>query len=437
MDGGVCSAAMRILHISTRLIIGGSQENTILSCVGHALNVTGRGPHEVHLAFGPIYGPEGSMLPRVEAFNREHVGTPIRTHVLPSMVREVSPLRDGRAIGEVAELVKAIEPDVVHTHSSKAGVVGRTAAWAAFGRGRSAGEHTAKPGVVVHTVHGPPFMPVEGSVVSRLKTRAKNRAYTAAERFAAKRCDRIYAVADAMTETFVSRNIGDAGMYETVRSGMETEAFLDALPAEERARRRGELGFGLGFGADDVVIGTVSRLAEHKGHDEILDAAAALVAEGRRVKLLWVGDGWWRERLERRARDLGLGECLVVTGMVAPSDVAGYLKLMDCLVHASAREGLPRVVPQALLSGVPVIATDADGTREIVEDGVTGWLVPVGDAGAIAGALRESMDDRERAARLAAEGRERARRMFDWEVMVEQLEASYASLLEQVRGGAS
>src|SRR6185369_7804796 len=114
---------MRILHISTRLILGGSQENTVLSCEGQA-----RLGHEVHLAFGPIYGPEGSLLERVQKFRTED-GRGITTHVVPHLVREVRPVADRRCERELGDLISRLQPRIVHTHSSKAGILGRAAAW--------------------------------------------------------------------------------------------------------------------------------------------------------------------------------------------------------------------------------------------------------------------------------------------------------------------
>src|SRR6185369_4298549 len=114
---------MRILHISTRLILGGSQENTVLSCEGQS-----RQGHDVHLAFGPIYGPEGSLLDRVEKF-RTADGRGITTHIVPNMVRQIAPIKDRRCYHELGRLIRGLRPDIVHTHSSKAGIIGRAAAW--------------------------------------------------------------------------------------------------------------------------------------------------------------------------------------------------------------------------------------------------------------------------------------------------------------------
>ncbi len=409
---------MRILHISTRLILGGSQENTILSCEGQA-----RLGHDVHLAFGPIYGPEGSMLSRVETFNA--VGPHrITTHLVPDLVRQVSPLRDRRALKQLRTLILTLRPDVVHTHSSKAGILGRLAACKQPDRPR-----------IIHTIHGPPFMPVEGGALSRLKTRLTNHAYTLAERRAAKRCDRIVSVADAMTAQFLARNIGRPEQYATIRSGMETDSFLMAQPGETRPQVRARLG----LSEADFVVGTVARLAQHKGHDDLLDALSNDLNANPRWKLLWVGDGWWRERLLHKARALGLGvrevdrenatqsaaSQLILTGLVPPDSIPGLVRCMDVLAHPSYREGLPRTVPQALLAGVCPVAYDVDGTGEICRDMQTGRLVPPGDLGALREAVAWCHANPGERRALAERGREQCRTAFSTQTMIAALERVY------------
>ncbi|MDX9912254.1 MAG: glycosyltransferase [Phycisphaerales bacterium] len=479
---------MRILHISTRLILGGSQENTILSCEGQA-----RLGHEVHLAFGPIYGPEGSLRARVEAFNtrcgageervrpvgghgpvREagSVCAPIVMHEVKDLVREVSPLKDWRCTGALRRLIEEIGADVVHTHSSKAGILGRSAAWSARAKSRNEpGRSSGRPGVV-HTIHGPPFMPIDGGLVARAKTWALNRAYTLAERRAAKRCDMIVSVADAMTREFLGRGIGREPQYVTVRSGMETGPFLHAARGAGREEVRASLGVAHDPGAA-FVVGTVARLAQHKGHDDVLDALGEELLARRGLVLLWVGDGWWRERLVARARGMGLivremdqGDSsaqsstreasagssprlaesrenvsardsdppqVIVTGLVPPERIPGLMRAMDVLVHPSYREGLPRTVPQALLAGTPVVASDVDGTREACidptisgEDGATGLLFPVGDATRLREAVVWMHEHPLERAAMAEHGRRMCAREYDAELMVARLEAVYA-----------
>lgn len=402
---------MRILHISTRLILGGSQENTVLSCEGQASL-----GHDVHLAFGPIYGPEGSLLDRVQSF-RTSDGRGITTHVVPHLEREIMPRTDWLGYGELCRLIRELKPDIVHTHSSKAGILGRGAAWREL-RGRSGGRWG-----VVHTIHGPPF--------HKYQSAFKNALYVACERWAARRCHLIVSVADAMTSQYLARGIGRPEQYVTVYSGMETESFLNPEPGETREEVRARLGLAPG----DFVIGTVARLAELKGHDDILEALGEQLKANRNWKLLWVGDGWWRERLMARVTEMGLKDSVIVTGLVPPTGrggVPGYMRAMDLLVHPSYREGLPRTVPQALLCGTPVVAYDVDGTSEVVggeEGSETGLLVDAGDIEGLEYAVRWMADHPRERAESARRGRDLCRERFSAARMVADLEKVYERAL--------
>lgn len=421
---------MRILHVSTRLILGGSQENTLLSCEGQA-----RLGHEVHLAFGPIYGPEGSLLERAAAF-RTPDRRAITTHVVASLVREINPIKDSRARGELFDLIARTKPDIVHTHSSKAGIIGRAAAWKTLARGHPCG--------VVHTIHGPPFMPIEGGPVARAKTRLLNHAYTLAERYAARRCHLIVSVADAMTRQFLERGIGTPEQYITVRSGMETAPYLEPAPGQDRASIRAALG----LGEHDFVVGTVARLAQHKGHEDLLHALHADLKANPLWKLLWVGDGWLRDSLVHRARaDLGLRVAeldrpdrahepspqILITGLVPPERVAGLVRAMDVLAHPSTREGLPRTVPQALLAGVCPVAYDVDGTGEACIDMQTGRLVAPNDIAKLGEAIRWCAANPQDRQALAQRGRDLCRYAFSDTTMVAELEKVYARALAMAR----
>lgn len=415
---------MRILHISTRLILGGSQENTVLSCEEQV-----RRGHEVHLAFGPIYGPEGSMLDRIHRFHASQTGdSKIGLHHVQNLVREVNPLKDWRAVGEVERLIEKINPDVVHTHSSKAGIVGRRAAWNV--KQRNGGRPR-----VVHTIHGPPFMPVEGSWLRQRRTRMVNWLYTLAERDAARRCDAIVSVADAMTEQFLARGIGSPTLYTTVRSGVEVERYADLAADRSAIRRR----LGVDGSEQGVVIGTVARLAEHKGHDDLLDVLSDLLKTHPKWRMVWVGDGWWRERLVRRAQQekklvvcqLDRGEQatpatqLILTGLVSPEAVPVWMSSMDVLVHPSMREGLPRTVVQALLAGACPVAYDVDGTREVCIDGETGRLIAAGDVAGLREAVKELAENGEKRKDLASRGRALVVGEFSVAAMCDGLERVY------------
>jgi glycosyltransferase involved in cell wall biosynthesis len=440
-----------ILHISTRLILGGSQENTVLSCEGQA-----RLGHTVHLAFGPIYGPEGSLLDRVRAFNErcaagtERVGdvgeacsvrprgepvTPISIHTVPDLIREVNPVRDARCLTQLRQLIRDLDPDVVHTHSSKAGILGRIAGTREARRRARSASHapSAKPRpFIVHTIHGPPFMPIEGPPARRTKVRVNNLIYTLAERHAAKRCDVICSVADAMTRDFLARKIGTPDQYATVYSGMETRTYLEPKPIDALPQTRDAIRAALGLSPTDFVIGTVARLAEHKGHDDILDAIGQDLATHPTWKLLWVGDGWWRDRLLARVASLGLADRVITTGLVPSERVPSLMRAMDLLVHPSYREGLPRTIPQALLCATPVVATDVDGTSEVCLDPArvgdahaTGLLVPLGDHAKLRDAIQWMATHPAERARMAETGRALCAERFSTERMIAHLERIY------------
>jgi glycosyltransferase involved in cell wall biosynthesis len=423
---------MRIVHVSTRLILGGSQENTVLSCEGQA-----RLGHEVHLVHGPIYGPEGNLQARVDAFDAQakREGRPgITRHEVATLVRDVSPVKDWTCRRDLRRLFERLRPDIVHTHSSKAGVLGRLAAW----------ESRPRP-AIVHTIHGPPFMPLEGSIATRLKTQAANAVYTLAERKAARACHVIVSVAEAMTRQFLERRIGRPEQFVTVRSGMELEAYLTPHAGETR----GEVRTRLGLHAEDFVIGTVARLAQHKGHEDLVAGLSSELRTRPGWKMLWVGDGWWRERLVAKCRHAGLAVCsleteslervrgaqVVLTGLVPPERIAGLMRAMDVLVHPSAREGLPRTVPQALAAGTAVVASDADGTPEVCVDGQTGKLVRVGDAEGYRRAVVWMAEHEDERRAMAQRGQQRVVEEFSAQTMVDRLEVVYARALD-LRGGA-
>ena len=387
------SRPLRILHISTRLILGGSQENTILSCIGAA----DRG-HRVGLAYGPIYGPEGSLLQRALGDGR------IETFEVPSLVRRIAPLKDLRAYWQMRRLIRRWRPDVVHTHSSKAGILGRGAAWA-----------EGVP-VVVHTIHGLPFHQWQPSLV--------NAVYVLSERWAARRSHAIVSVADAMTRQALERGVGEPAQYRTIRSGMEVEPFLasDSTRAAMRAR--------FGFGEGDVVAVTLARLAKLKGHDDLLDALEGPLRAGP-LRLLWVGNGWWTKRLKARVAKMGLEGRVTFAGLVPPAEVPAHLAAADLCIHPSYREGLPRAVVQAMLCGKPVVAYDIDGTREVVVDGVTGRLLKAGDRAALEAAVAGLVGDAAARQRMGAAARDSVRTPYDWRVMCDQLDALYREIHER------
>ena len=409
---------MRILHIITRLIVGGAQENTLLTCEG----LRRRG-HEVILLPGPRPGPEGTLMARARAGG-------YKVMLSPHLVRMPHPWHDPLAYWEIKRICRELQPDIVHTHSSKAGILGRAAAWRVKSQNvkrQTPNDHGQARGtpVVVHTIHGLPFHPYQNAVARHL--------WIALERYAARRCDAILCVADAMTRQARAAGVGaerGPDFFTTVYSAMETEPFLN--PPVARAEIRAELG----IPPDAYVFGTIARLQPLKGHDDLLAHAATLFENVPDAHLLWIGDGIFRPRFEALLREKGWQNRVTLTGLVPPTEVPRLLPAMDALVHPSYREGLARALPQALLAGIPVISYDCDGAAEVCLDPAThptdstGLLVKTGDASALCDAMVRLAADRSAAQAMGGRGRELCRTRFAADTMVTQIEALYRRLVQ-------
>jgi glycosyltransferase involved in cell wall biosynthesis len=178
----------------------------------------------------------------------------------------------------------------------------------------------------------------------------------------------------------------------------------------------------------DFVIGKIARLFELKGHDDVFAIAPELVRRVPRAKFLFVGDGPWRQRFEEMARTAGLADRFVFSGLVPPAEVSRLVGLMDCLIHLSRREGLPRALPQAMAAGKPVVAYDCDGAGEVCRDGETGFLIQPDDHATLLNRLATLANELELRVRLGTTGREFVRDRFTVERLVEEQHALYLRL---------
>ena len=386
---------MRIAHLITRMIVGGAQENTLFNCED-LIRLHG---DEVLLVTGPAIGPEGDLLKQ----GREGE---LPTRIVPSLRRAIDPWRDTSSYFALKRVLRDFQPDVVHTHSAKAGFLGRLAAW------------SLRVPAIVHTVHGAPFHQYQNAAARTLFRRC--------ERYAASRCHALISVADAMTDLLVKANVAPREQFTTIYSGMDVEPFLKA--DEHRASMREQLG----FGPEHVVVGKIARLFHLKGHADVVRAAAQVVKAQPQVRFLLVGDGILREALQAQIDAAGVREHFRFTGLVPPSDIPRYIGAMDFLVHASLREGLARALPQALIAGKPVVSYDVDGAREVAIPGETGFLAPpdwknlVQPLITLAGnpVLRQQ---------LGQEGRRRFTDQFRHEVMTDRIRELYERVLSRHR----
>ncbi|MBI3840244.1 MAG: glycosyltransferase family 4 protein [Planctomycetia bacterium] len=389
---------MRIAHLITRLILGGAQENTVLSCED-LLRDHG---DDVLLITGPPLGPEGSLMERVQR-NR------VPVQVLSALRREIHPLRDPQSYLHIKRAIRQFRPDVVHTHSAKAGLLGRMAA------------HALRVPAIVHTVHGAPFHPYQSTGAQAV--------FRWCERYAAARCDALVSVADAMTDLLVAAQVAPREKFTTVYSGMEVEPFLQANQHRARVRQQ------LGYDDQHVVVGKIARLFHLKGHEYVVSAAEQVIAAHPNVRFLFVGDGLLAEPIRDQVRRAGLERCFQFVGLVPSEQIPELISAMDIVVHTSLREGLARVLPQALIAGKPVISYDIDGAREVVIPDETGILLPPKSIDSLAEGIRRLAADPALRDRFGTQGRQRFTERFRHEHMTRQLRALYQRLLAEKRPG--
>lgn len=386
---------MHVVHHITRLIIGGAQENTLLT-VEDQHNLFG---DRVTLITGPGLGPEGSLEERAR-----QGGLDLR--ILDASRRAIHPWRDWQTYRQLLSLLREIKPDLLHTHSSKAGIIGRAAA--------------AKLGLpCVHTIHGAAFHVGQSALAFNL--------YRWLERRAAPATDKFISVCDAMTDQYVQAGIAAREKFVTVYSGFDVEPFLHPPrpPLEVRAE--------LGLKPEDIVIGKVARLFPLKGHEFLIRAAKPVVDLCPNVRFLLVGDGILRPQFEAELTAAGIRDRFVFAGLVPPGQVPELIHAMDIVVHTSVWEGLARVLPQGLIAGKPVVSYDIDGAREVVIPGQTGFLLPPRSIDALSAALCELANDADLRRRLGETGRARFTEQFRHQSMTRQIRDVYANVLENRR----
>ena len=373
------------------MIVGGAQENTLLTIKGHL-----KKGHQVTLVTGPDEGREGKLL--------QFTGIPdFPVVMMPELCRELAPWRDLCAFVKLVRLFRRNRYDVVHTHSSKAGIIGRLAA-----------RFCGIP-VIVHTVHGQAFTPYEKAW--------RNFIYILSEKIAAKCCHKIYAVARAMIDQCVKAKIAPEKKYMVVYSGMDTDSF-DRAEADPVLRESLQIPPGV------KVIATLARLFPQKGYEFIPDAFALAVRKMPDLHLLIIGDGIMRESIAAKFAELGVADKVSFAGLVAPAQIPSYLALSDMLWHLSLREGLPRAAVQALASGKPVIGFRLDGTPEVVIDNVTGFCFEPGDNAGVADAAVKILSDPGLCRQMGANGKKLVLENFHWQKMADILEKEYLQLFE-------
>lgn len=388
------SRPIRVLHVITRFIVGGAQEAVLYLAIGQQ-----RKPgYDVTILAGVDGGAEGDLHDAAREAG-------IRLVLLPTMVRPIRPLLDIRAFLWMVAFMRRERFDIVHTHSSKAGILGRPAA------------RVAGVPIVVHTLHSLVFHEYENPW--------KNRIYIALKRLVAPLTDSLISVSEATALGARRAGIGQPQQHVTIFTGFDIGPFAEidrTLDVREAKRRAG-------LDPEGPVVGKIARLSPLKGHREFLAVAKRVAEIEPRTQFLLVGDGSLRNELEVQFRDAGLADRTRFAGLVPPERVPELIQAMDVVVHTSLREGLARVLPQASAVGKPVVTFALDGAPEAIEDQVSGYLVPALDTGQLADRVVELLRDPERRTAFGEAGRAYAVENFNVERMVTKIDAVYERLL--------
>lgn len=382
---------IKVLHIITRLDAGGSSTSVIETA---ARLDTAR--YEIVVISGRTYDPRGDI--QSELKHRD-----IHCIFIDDLRRDIQPWSDLKAFFKLYSLIRRGHFDIVHTHSSKAGILGRWAAW------------FARTNIIVHTPHGHVFYGYFNKFLTNIFIRI--------ERFTALITDKIITLTDIGKQDHVRFTIAGPGKFVTIYSGIDIEKF------KRTARDFSKNRTALNVPPDGYIFGTVARLDPIKGVEYLIEAMAEVVACCPQARLLIIGDGTQRVFLEEQCRRLNLSGHVIFKGH--QKDVLMYLHMMDAFVLASLNEGMGRVILEAMACGKPVVATRTGGIPELVEDGRQGYLVAVKDAWGLAQGMLKLIQQPQEAKRLGENAAKKVTGHFSLTKMVEDIDHLYAELLDE------
>lgn len=378
-------AGKSILHIITRLDRGGSAE--IVLDLARILRDRGA---RVDIGVGVTDDPQEDLAAYAAR-------TGVGLHHIPGLVRNISPLKDLTAFWNTFSLIRRLKPDIVHTHTSKAGIIGRFAA-------RLAGVSR-----IVHTPHGHIFYGYYGAFVTAV--------FVLLERLAALVSRKITILTEQGLRDHVAKKIGPESLFTVIPSGVDIEHYSSG----DGMKIRRELGCG-----DTPLVGWAGRLAPVKDCCTFIRAAALVHADFPEVTFVVAGNGEEFLMLKGLRDKAGLHDCLVFLG--DRTDIPDIMASLDVFVLSSVNEGFGRVLVEAMAAGAAVVSTGVGGTVDVVEDNVSGILVPPSDPQSLADAVGMLLGNRNLRERLIASGRERAKH-YDIRITVNSFEAVYEELL--------
>lgn len=382
----------KIVHIVTRLDFGGAQQNTL-----HTVSNLDPERFEAVLFAGP-----GGYLDK----HASELESTIKVRFVEDLVRDISPLRDLIAFFELTRLLREEKPVVVHTHSSKAGILGRFAA------------ALAGVPIVLHTFHGFGFHDRQNPIIKAV--------YVFLERLAARFSTRLIFVSNANIDYAAKHGLVDPKNAILIRSGVS----LAGLPAPIRDIK--EKRASVGIRRDPVLILSVGNLKPQKNPQDFLEVAAQVVAKNKRVSFVFVGDGPARAKLEARAIMKGLSRNVRFLGW--REDVRELLAASDVFLMTSLWEGLPRALVEAMKSGIPPACYAVDGVKDLIRDGLNGFACTPGDTKELADRVLKLVEDKALRVRLGKSAVDAITEEFDIDFMVRRQEILLDELLTNCAG---
>lgn len=394
--GNTQAPPLKVLHVITHLALGGATKNVLALC---------RLSDPARVRPAVLCGATSTKEATLDG-TEDSLG--ITVHTLPSLRQPIQPVADGLAYRDLIAWLRREAWDVVHTHGSKAGILGRLAASAA-----------GVP-VIVHTVHGWGHHERQRRLARGL--------YVALERRAARVSDRLIVVAGVNREQGLADGIGTPGQYATIRGGIDISRFRD-ISVDRRAVRAS-----LGIPEKAPVVGTVSRLAKQKAPGDFVRMAASIHALWPDAHFVFVGGGPLEEEIGAQVRAAGLETVVHLLGY--RDDIPQLLRAFDVFVLNSLWEGLPAVFAQAMCARLPVVATDVGGAREAVLEDENGLLVPAGDPDSQAAAVMRLLGDPPRRRAMGRRGLEIVDPLFSERDMTRRVEALYWECMAAKRGSS-
>lgn len=384
---------IRILRVIARLNMGGPALHVAYLSAG--LRTRGYG---TTLVAGSLARGEESM-----AFVAQDLGVPVIR--LNALKRDISPLRDAMSVIRLANLIRVQRPHILHTHTAKAGAIGRLAALLAG---------DARPPIIVHTYHG--------HVLRGYFDPLRAAAFRQIERWLGRVSTVLIAVSPQVRDDLVRLGVAPPHKFAVVRLGIRLD---QRIPSESNGRA--ETRRLMGIPDERFIVGWIGRMTGIKRTDDVLLALRKLRERGVDASLCMVGDGPERDHVERKARELGIVRHTLFLGY--QEDVAQYFAAFDAMVLPSANEGTPVTAIEALAAGRPVVATRVGGVPDVVRDGEDGFLVEPADVDALADRLTTLAHDPKLRERMGAAGRARVLPRYAVDRLIDDMDRLYRELL--------